>query len=203
MGKLHITEKHTGKMKGMQSISTSCKTNPFCEEHAKVDGSICQKCYAQRQMKMYTNMSACFEKNAEILTNEILKDEDLPKLNCQYFRFEAFGDLINKTQVLNYFNICKKNPGVKFALWTKNPWLITEVADQKPDNLQIIVSSLFINSAMQIGPSYTFVDKVFTVYDKKTIEKENIDINCGARNCLECHKCYEHNGIKYINERLK
>ena len=202
MSRLHITDKHTGKMEGMQSISTSCKTNPYCAEHAKVKGSVCEKCYAQRQMKMYKQMSPCYERNAEILTKSILEDDELPVINAAYFRFESFGDLINVNQVVNYFNICKKNPDVHFALWTKNPMLIKPVADQKPDNLQIILSSLFLNEKADIS-KMPFIDKVFTVYDKETIEKDNIDINCGARSCLKCHKCYVKNDIININEKLK
>lgn len=201
MNELHITTKHTGKMTGMQSLSTSCKTNPNCEKNAKIEGSVCQKCYAQRQMKMYKNMSAAFEKNAEILTKRIIPNEDLPIINACYFRFESFGDLHNSTQLVNYFNICKKNPDVHFALWTKNPWIVAEVADQKPKNLQIIVSSLMLNKQIDIS-NMPYIDKVFTVYDKETIDKEGININCGARSCLACHKCYK-KGNKIINEKLK
>ena len=202
MTRLHITEKHTGKMKGMQSLSTSCRTNPYCAEHAKVEGSICRECYANTMLKMWKNLDACAERNAEILKSGIIPDDELPVINVQYFRFESFGDLINTTQVINYFNICKKNPNVKFALWTKNPFLITPVADQKPDNLQIVISSLYLNQ--QINADHlSFVDKVFTVYDGKTIDEKGIDINCGARSCLTCHKCYMADGPKYINEELK
>lgn len=201
--KLHITEKHTGKMKGMQSLSTSCKTNPNCEKYSQIPGSICSKCYAQRQMKMYKNMSAAFERNADVLTTQIIPKDQLPLINACYFRFEAFGDLHNATQLINYFNICKKNKDVNFALWTKNPYIVKEVVEteKKPNNLQIIVSSLFINKQLDIS-NMPYIDKVFTVYDKDTIERENIDINCGARNCLECHKCYK-KGVTVINEKLK
>jgi hypothetical protein len=50
---------------------------------------------------------------------------------------------------------------------------------------------------------FPFVDKVFTVYDPDFIEAENIDINCGARNCFDCGLCYEKNGVAVINEKLK
>lgn len=200
--KLHITTNHSGKMTGMQSLSTSCKTNPNCAKYSKVKGSVCQKCYAQRQMKMYKNMSACFERNADVLTSRVLDKEELPLINACYFRFEAFGDLHNTTQLINYFNICKKNPDVHFALWTKNPYIVKEVADQKPKNLVILVSSLFLNTPVDIE-KMPYIDKVFTVYDKDTIAKENVNINCGARNCLKCHRCYKKTGAKYINEKLK
>lgn len=199
---LHITTNHTGKMTGMQSLSTSCKTNPNCARYSQIPGSVCSKCYAQRQMKMYTNMSAAFERNADILTTRILDNEELPLINACYFRFEAFGDLHNVTQIINYFNICKKNPDVHFALWTKNPYIIKEVADQKPKNIVILVSSLFINKPIDIE-NMPWIDKVFTVYDKETIEREKININCGARNCLKCHRCYKKGGAKNVNEKLK
>lgn len=200
--KLHITTNHTGKMLGMQSLSTSCKTNKNCARNAKIKGSVCEKCYAQRQMKMYKNMSACFERNADILTTKILTEEGLPLINACYFRLEAFGDLHNETQLINYFNICKKNPDVHFALQTKNPQIVKEVADQKPKNIVILVSSLFINKPINIE-TMPYIDKVFTVYDTETIKNENININCGARNCLKCHRCYKKTGSKYINEKLK
>ena len=197
-----MTLKHTGKMNGMQSLSTSCVMNENCAKYAKVKGSVCEKCYAQRMTKMYKNLAPCLQKNTEILTKSVLPEEELPEINSVYFRFEAFGDLNNTTQVINYFNICKKNPETKFALWTKNPHLIIPVADQKPENLQILLSSLFLNNVADAA-NYPFIDKIFTVYDKETIEREGIEINCGARNCFKCHKCYVAGGDKYVNERLK
>ena len=201
---LHITTNHSGKMKGMASLSTCCKSNPYCQQHCKVKGSICEKCYAQTMMKHYTSMDKCLERNAEILTKEVLPIEELPLLNYCYFRFEAFGDLINETQLINYFNICRKNPDTNFALWTKNPHIVKKVVKTKktPKNLQIILSSLFINHQIDIS-NMPYIDKVFTVYDQKTIDEEGIEINCGARNCLKCHQCYKANGAKVINEKLK
>lgn len=199
---LHITKNHTGKMKGMQSLSTSCKVNPNCAKYAKVKGSICEKCYAQRMMGMYKGLEDCTKRNTEILTSRVLDMDELPLINACYFRLEAFGDLNNTTQLINYFNICKKNPDVHFALWTKNPGIVREVADQKPKNLVILVSSIMVNHPVELD-KMPYADKVFTVYDKETIAKDNININCGAKNCLKCHSCYKKSGPKYVNEKLK
>ena len=201
---IHYTTNHSGKMKGMVSLSTSCACNPSCKEYSKDVNKICSHCYAQRQMKRYSNMELCLEKNTKILTTKILSDCEIPSVNSLFFRFEAFGDLINEIQVINYFNICNKNPNTKFALWTKNPHIIKKTIDlgyTKPNNIQIILSSPYIN--VIANNKYDFVNKIFTVYDKKTIEQNNIHINCGAKNCLSCHKCYEKNEIVYINEKLK
>ena len=203
---IHITMNHTGKMSGMISLSTSNLVNPFCIAHRKCEGSICQKCYACAQMKRYTTMQKCLSDNFDILTSKVLTDEQIPMINACFFRFESFGDVYNVNQVANYFKIAAFNPNVHFALWTKNPAIIAaaiKAGFEKPSNLVIILSSLYINQVAD-DSKYPFIDKVFTVYDAKTIESENIDINCGARNCFTCQKCYHNdNGEKFIREKLK
>lgn len=201
---LHFTTKHTGKMAGMASISTAVTTNERCAKNAQIPGSICQKCFAAKQMKIYPSMEKPMVENQRILTSELLPAEKLPIINNLYFRFESFGDLNNATQVKNYFNICYKNPKVKFALWTKNPdYIAAAIRDgyEKPANLNIVLSSLFVNKERK--NIFDFVDKVFTVYDPQYIEKNNISINCGARNCFTCGLCYEKNDVSIINEKLK
>ena len=204
MDAIHITKEHTGKMMGMQSMSTSCAGNRHCEENAKVEGSVCQKCYAQRIMKMRPNVDKCMRRNAEILANVDLEEhkELIPNINAAFFRIEAFGDLLNEQHVRNYFTIANANEDTHFALWTKNPALISRVIESgydKPDNLQIIVSSLFLNKVAEY--QYEFIDKIFTVYDKE--HAENVTINCGKKKCIDCKLCYKNNGVKYINEILK
>lgn len=201
---LHFTVNHSGKMSGMVSISTSVTTNERCKKNAQIKGSICEKCFAAKQMKFYPSMENCMVENQRILTSSVLPMELLPTINNLYFRFEAFGDLNNDIQVINYFNLCYKNPKVKFALWTKNPDYIESAINQgykKPENLNIVLSSLFINQERK--NKYDFVDKIFTVYDPSYIEENEININCGARNCFDCGLCYEKNGVKIINEKLK
>lgn len=201
---LHFTTKHSGKMSGMVSISTSVTTNERCAKNAQIKGSICEKCFAAKQMKFYPSMENCMVENQRILTGSVLPLELLPTINTLYFRFEAFGDLNNAVQVKNYFNLCYKNPRTKFALWTKNPDYIAEaIADgyEKPENLNIVLSSLFLNQERK-NP-FPFVDKVFTVYDSEYIGKNDVNINCGAKNCFTCGLCYEKNGVTVINEKLK
>jgi hypothetical protein len=145
-------------------------------------------------------------KNFEILTSRILSDDELPIINGQVFRFESFGDIYNDIQVADYFNICTKNPHVNFALWTKNPAVIDraiKMGFKKPENIVILLSSLYVNVVADAS-KFPFIDKVFTVYDVATIANENVNINCGARSCLTCQRCYhKENGEYFINEKLK
>ena len=173
-------------------------------QRSKMNGTVCQKCYAQNMMKMYKQLNPCMTNNGDILSSRILSEDELPMLNVAYFRFEAFGDLINETHVINYFNICKLNPDTHFGLWTKNPGLIQAAIDKgnsKPDNLQIVLSSPYIN--VKVKNKWIFVDKIFTVYDKQFIADNNVDINCHGKKCLKCKLCYQNNGVIDIREQLK
>ncbi len=202
---VHFTLNHTGKMEGMQSLSTSCLNNKYCKIYSKDPNRICNKCYAQRQMKMYKNMCKCLEKNTEVLTTKEFKVEEMPLLNASLFRLESFSDLNNEVQLINYFNLCRANKHTNFALWTKNPFIIENVLKigyKKPTNLQIVLSSPYLNK-VEDADKYDFVDKVFTVFDKNYIEEHNVKINCGSKKCLACKKCYLKNSIRYINEKLK
>ena len=189
----------------MQSLSTCCATNENCKKYAQIEGSVCQKCYAMRMAKRYENFEQCFEKNAKIISEVLLDKAELPKINASFFRLEAFGDLINETHVKNFFNICKYNEDTHFALWTKNPKLIQNVIKEgfcKPDNLKIIVSSLFLNNVADYN-DMDFIDKVFTVFTKEYVKENDIKINCGDKKCIDCKLCYKDNDIKYINELVK
>ena len=202
---VHFTVKHTGKMEGMISVSTSVLANKHCIKRRAVKGSICEKCFAASMMSRYSNLEKCLEKNTEILTKEIIQVSEMPIINAAFFRFESFGDLNNDIQVINYFNMAKANKHTRFALWTKNPFYIYSAIKKghnKPRNLVIILSSPFINTVADVPIIYNFVDKVFTVYDRETAK--NVNINCGARHCLSCLRCYKKTrNVEYVNEILK
>ena len=206
-GALWMTN-HTGKMEGINSIGTSCVDNPFCIKRMENGDSVCSRCYADTYMKMRYALKERLKGNAEILTTRLLEGREIPVTNSHLFRFESFGDLYNAIQLQNYLEICLRNPFTQFGLWTKNIWILDEVFNKKgiakPTNLSVVVSSPFLNKQMELDKEkFWFVDHIFTVYDKKFIEENYVDINCGAKSCLRCQLCY-HNGTEfYINEKLK
>ena len=199
---------HTGKMEGINSIGTSCVDNPFCIKRRENGDSVCSHCYAATYMEMRRALKERLQDNFKILTEQLLKDREIPVTNAQVFRFESFGDLYNTTQLANYILICERNPFTKFGLWTKNTWILDELFNKncvkKPKNLSIIVSSPMLNKQMEIDrEKFWFVNHVFTVYDKKFIAANEIDVNCGARNCLGCQLCYHTDTDFYVREKLK
>ena len=212
---VHYTTNHTAKMAGVVSLSTDINSNPICQGRRKIAGSICSKCFSNRlwddNTGQYRRVNQAFKNNTSILCGRLLNADEIPVIDparFPLFRFEAFADLQNVTQVLNYFKIARKNPGVRFALWTKNPGFISRAVRiaPVPVNLQIVLSSMRVN-APAAASAFPFVNKVFTVFDDDAIKRDGVDINCGARSCLGCQLCYRPNpagvDLVQVRERLK
>jgi len=244
---LHFTVNHTGKMSGMQSLSTTCKCGlcpnkienalkkvdpdfdmttgkdakkaakkalkkALAEKPLRQDISICGFCFSDAQQDYQTSMQDPLIKNFQILNNGLLHADWIPVINALYFRFESFGDFASCKAVQNCYAFCKKNQGVKFAAWTKNPVFFRRVnklyGPCKPENLTLVLSSPLINKQAIVKEKemFTLFDRVFTVYTPEYATAHGIFINCGARACLTCLKCYtKKNGIApfEINELLK
>lgn len=207
---IHFTTKHSGKMEGMVGLSTSVKVNHLCNCRKNIKGSICEHCFAETMNNQYgKSFQDCFIRNTKLLTENIIPVSEMPLLNVAFFRFESFGDLNNDIQVINYFNLCSANKNTRFALWTKNPGLIAMAIRKgykKPSNLNIGLSSMFVNKVAD--PSrFPFVDFVFTVFTAEFAAENNVNVNCGAKQCLSCLKCYKgmnrNKTVVYINEILK
>ena len=186
------TTAHTGKMKGLHSISTSPLCNGQCLKNAELENSICSNCYSFKMMKQYKALAGKMARNSERLCKPLAPAE-IPeniKTPSGYFRFEAFGDVGTVTQAENYIKIATANPGIKFAAWTKNPKYYIKAVENigKPKNLILIQSSLYINKPVKKAAAC--FDYTFTVYDKQFAKDNNTNITCGARSCANCGKCY-------------
>ena len=208
---IKFTKNHNDKMAGLSSLSTSPLCNGLCESRTHNPDMICAHCYSQTMQKRFRGLREKLVKNSELLTNRILSDEEIPFIISEtgMFRLEAFGDLINEIQVVNYFKLVSANPHMKCALWTKNPWIIQSAIETygivKPENLSIIGSSYYLNKPMtDFYQKYDFIDNVFTVYTRAFAKAHNVTISCGGRSCKECKNCYCKSHQSYeINELLK
>lgn len=188
---IHVSTTLRGKMAGMTAISTNLTRR--CAKRSKVKGSVCSHCYVNRTPAHWAKpVRSVFERNAALLRGSVLPIEDLPTLTAQYCRLEALGELENKTQLINYYNIARKNPNTRFVLWTKEVAIAQSV--DKPANVTLIYSSPMIDKRATLPKGF---NKVFTVYSTDTG-----NINCGGRKCIECLRCYKGN-TRYINELKK
>lgn len=212
---ISITYAMNGKMKGMISLSTSPLVNAICAARQKVCGSVCAHCYAATMAKAYKNLGQMLIENGNVLADKVIPVEDWVRINpkaWKYFRLEAFGDVANAIQCINYFNLAERNPRVTFTAWTKNVELYETAVGMghaKPKNLILIASSPELNEELDVS-AHPIVDKVFTVFTKEWLKANDVRpqfINCGARSCLACGRCYTHNAdgvaVEYVREILK
>lgn len=194
-----VSDNMSGKMFGIPAVSTSVLENPICQKRREDPESICAGCFAANTAARYTSLAKNLKSNLELLTGEILPLDALPVFIpelASIVRFEAFGDLANVTQAINYINIAKQNPRVCFAIWTKNIAFLAKAIEEtgKPENLRVIYSSPIVNKAIELEKlqrGFPCVDAIFTVYDKKYIAANNTEINCGAKSCITCRNCYD------------
>ena len=120
---LHLTDKHTGKMTGFTSLSTTCKCNELCirriaksfenigikvtdtksarealkqylaENPLAEDVLICAFCFSDIQQDYQKSMTIPLDRNFQILNNGIIHSDWLPVVNVLYFRGGKFRRL--------------------------------------------------------------------------------------------------------------
>lgn len=196
---------HTGKLEGIQSISTLSICNPYCISRMLNGNSVCAHCYTEGHTYKKPLMAHLIT-NFKKLTERIIPDSELPIITSIYGRIESFGDVYNVTQAINYIHIIRKNPHVKFAIWSKNVgiWAKAFQIEGKPENTTFVQSSCRLNVPAKVNPAHAwFVDYVFTVYDFEHAVSENVKIHCGFNKCMLCGHCYNKGNVMYVNEILK
>ena len=190
---------------------------------------VCVFCYANKQQEYQKGTKDKGTRNGEFLSVERCADE-LPtpcpnEINgMKPFRFEAFGDLQNVAQAVNYIKMCMKNADADCAIWTKNAYFLWEavcIMGGKPQNVQFIYSSAYVNTPdrqtydaynkmCRERFGYPLFNKLFTVWTKNIAHRYAIEFNCcGAngikdrkcKNCLNCYKRSDYN--EFVNELLR
>lgn len=211
---VHICMDHTGKMKDILSLSTSPLTNERCQGRCKIHGTICSHCYSVAMQQRYHGLDGALRRNSEILYHNVIPVDEWPVLfTYDIFRIESFGDIATIIQGINYINFMLRNPCVSFGVYTKNPDLYAAALAMcgydhcKPSNMVVNYSSPYINvSNDSTYHRYEWmIDHIFTVVDERGVDDIGgpSAINCGARHCDTCRKCYKVGGPLRIWEALK
>ena len=195
---IHISHL-SGKMEGVRAMSSYAGMNPSCKGLMRNPETVCAHCYAYKQVEsgLYPQQRTCLERNGKALSKSLL--EVVPNLSrLQVFRFESHGDVINETHARNFIRISRYNPATHFAAFTKRPdvWKQALILEgDKPDNLNIVLSSPLINVPLDFKEAYPFVDVIFTVYEKGyEMPEGTYKCRCGKRSCDMCRFCYTQSG---------
>lgn len=186
------------KMREMYSLNTSTKANKFCNTMHGNKDCVCSSCYAFTLESMRGKVRRRYEENGITLSKRVMKDSEVPILDFDYTRFNAFGELLNIIHYRNLMKIVEANPKVVFALWTKRPELFKKEM-VLADNLFYIYSSLKRNEEPKLPKGF---NKTFTVFNKPFAREHDTPINCSA-SCKSCLLCYSDNDIIAIHELIR
>jgi len=207
--KVPSVSKMSGKLGGILAINTSPLDNPFCNRMATESppDTICRQCYSRTMLQEHRrNARPAWVLNGIILSETTLSGVTIPRFKPgSIVRFNGHGELLNRRHAENLIRIALRNPGSRFALWTKRYDLVQEALwamGGKPLNLTLIYSNPRLVSdvsEIQAAPPLRF-DGVFNVAKKEAL----VPVNCGKRKCLDCMACYGgEKGLFCIVERLK
>lgn len=208
---------HTAeKMRGLLSLSTYKRASNICR-FLSACGGICQKCYAERSIKLYkASLEPVLIYNTLLLKYIEIDNAQIPYTNDRFFRFEAFSDLQSATHLKNLCKICKKNNLTTFALWSKAGYTLEKYMTEQninklPSNLNLINSEFYINQykysvndliALQSVLKTKNAIKNFIVYDDDEKRQNSGFYQCKNK-CIDCLKCYKKSKTPvYIAERL-
>lgn len=213
---LKYTTHKAKKMQGILSLSTYKKTCAICNYLSQHDGAICKKCYAEKSLNLYAgSLLPCMIYNTLLLKYFDLETDQIPYINAKYFRLESFSDLQSAKHLKNLIKVCKKNKHVLFTLWSKAGYTLVKMMHDEnikklPSNLNIVVSSIYINKSfdmdylngLQSVLNTSNKLKCFTVYDDES--KQNASGQYICKNaCATCLKCYKKSkNIIYIAEKI-
>jgi len=169
-----------------------CKTG---SKLAKIDGTICNKCYADKGCYIFPMVRAMYEKRyqaiflpewvdymAEMLT---LKYKNLTK-SRRYHRWFDSGDVQSYEHLMKIFEVCELTPHIKYWLATREYQIIDQIKEEDvPKNLCLRVSATKVDGALPKFWKWTSgVHK-----DKRHKGKE-----CRAyttnNNCGDCRACW-------------
>ena len=182
----------SGKLKGLRAINTSPLSNNWCKVTSRIPGSVCQHCYSARMLttfRMHANER--FTRNHELLSDACIQDAQLPRFYAdEYVRIFAHGEFADSTQLENIVRIVELNNLTHFTVWTKRVDLL-DTLKYKPDNLQIVQSSLMLNIQ---DIKHKYADILFTVYDKEHFDTAKADNYCHGKKCVDCMFCYKDSG---------
>ena len=218
---LHVSDHMTGKMDGIKCITTACTVNEHCKSlHTN---GICKHCYAFRYLQLRPNVRKCYERNSNVLSND-MDVAYMPSFrHGDFVRFESFGDLINREHIENYLLICFKNPNANFALFTKRRFILEAFFKsfevKKPKNLAIVSSAYTMNDDQnaEMYASYEtndylgfkLIDTVFNVYtsDESMQKKDRLALHTWEceKQCRFCLVCWSNkmDDITLVKEHLK
>jgi hypothetical protein len=164
---------------------------------AKVPGSTCEICYADRGNYRWPNTVAAMERRLQSLKNDRWVEAMVYLLKCEgnaFFRWHDSGDVQNVAHLRKICLVATLLPGVAFWLPTREAGIIQTYQAQGgtiPPNLTVRLSAYFVDAP----PSKLLAERVGAVCS--TVTREAVKSDCPAPRqgdrCMDCRRCWDKN----------
>ena len=160
-----------------------------------VKGSTCSGCYALKGN--YIRFPAV-QKAMERRAASLVHDSWIPAMVAQikrhrWFRWHDSGDLQSAQHLKNVFEVCKRTPGTRHWLPTRESRFISLMDPEVvPKNLKIVLSDHMNNQ--RVTPSWwPYTSGVTTDHNQVTCPASK-----QGNKCLNCRKCWDRNVSRVI-----
>jgi len=175
----------SGKLFGVNAISTTCVVNAECLRAMNDPTSPCFNCFAAKTAAQYNALREHLENNYRVLNGRELTDDECNALCAALAkskgksgraRIEPFGDVGSVQHARNYIKIIRAGAayGLYFGAWTKLPhiWNAAFAIDGKPENMTFMYSAPALNQTeAPVAECYSWIDNVFMVAEKAAYEQ--------------------------------
>ena len=179
--------------------SISAKRCNIGSKLAKVEGSVCNKCYALKGRYMFPMVQnalekryKCWAENRDKWTNAMIYIMHNKKhiKDTGYFRWFDSGDIQGEAMLSDINTIAWSSPNIRFWLPTKEYKLVKEYTDNNDvaPNLIIRVSNPLTNGSTLSGYKH-----ISTVYSKDMLENSEgyvCPASTQGNECKDCRACW-------------
>ena len=189
--------------------SISAKRCDMGSKLAKIEGSVCNKCYALKGRYMFGNTQDALERRYNAWSNDrdtwtnamiYIMNNKKHIINTGHFRWFDSGDIQGEAMLSDINTIAWSSPNIRFWLPTKEYKLVKEYTQNNDiaPNLIIRVSNPNVNSNTLKG-----YDHISSVYSKDMLENSDGYICPSSKQgnqCGECRACWSDkiNEVSYI-----
>ena len=163
---------------------------------AKIDGTICNKCYAGKGCYIFPAVKAMYQKRYDaILMNEwvdymaelITQKYKNKKKEDRYHRWFDSGDVQSFAHLMKIFEVCELTPHIKHWLATREYQLINQLdVKDVPKNLCLRVSATKVDS-----PPPKFWKWTSGVHKDKRHKGRECPAYKQEGQCKDCRACWD------------
>lgn len=159
----------------------------------KIEGSVCNKCYALRGNFARPTVVAAMERRLASLDNPLWVSAMVTALRAKetsgFFRWHASGDLQSLGHLIKICEVARQLPKIRFWLPTREIGILNAFHNAGftfPDNLIVRFTATMIEEK----PSQALMERLGVLGAAVSKKKWNCPASTQENMCMDCRKCW-------------